>query len=298
MAIVPASLAMVITALLWGSAYPVTGFLLADLPPMGAAAWRAGLAAVALAIVARWRRERLPDRVSAARLAILGLLGGALLIIPLNVGVELTGASLTSFVTGTYPIWAVLLAPLVLGEAIGGQAILALVVASLGMLLIARPGGSHVDLAGVAVARGGALAFALYLDLARRWSGRDMPGPTVIALVLMVTTVIVCLPIQLALKPSGLVPALSLSGALALLWLALPAGALAHVLANFAVRHLPAGRSAPFLMLVPVSGAAIAAVLLGERLDGVQIAGGVLIVVGIGLATLRRSALRATRAAA
>ena len=294
----PASLAMVITALLWGSAYPVTRFLLADLPPMGAAAWRAGLAAIALAVVARWRGETLPARRSAARLTVLGLLGGALLIIALNVGVELTGASLTSFVTGTYPIWAVLLAPLVLGEAIGGRAILALVVASLGMVLIARPGGSHVDLAGVAVALGGAIAFALYLDLARRWSDRDMPGPTLVALVLMLVTVVVCLPVQLVLGPSGLVPALSLNGAIALLWLALPAGALAHVLANFAVRHLPAGRSAPFLMLVPVSGAAIAALLLGERLDGLQLAGGALIVAGIGLATLRRLTIPAAKVAA
>ena len=40
-------------------------------------------------------------------------------------------------------------------------------------------------------------------------------------------------------------------------------------------------------MLVPVSGAVIAALLLGERLDPIQLIGGALIVAGIGLATLQ-----------
>jgi probable blue pigment (indigoidine) exporter len=287
MACVPASLAMLIAALLWGSAYPVTGFLLADLPPMGAAVWRALLAAIALAIVAARRGETLPGRAATGRLVIMGLLGGAVFIIGMNLGVELTGASLTSFVAGTYPIWAVLMAPLVLGEHLGRQAIAALAIATIGTMLLIRPGGSEVQLAGVAAALGGALAFALYLDVARRWSGAEMPGPTIVALVLMVAVVVVCVPIQLLLDPSGLVPALSLSGGIALLWLALPAGAMAHALVNFAVRRLPAERSAPFLMLVPVSGAVIAALLLGERLDPIQLIGGALIVAGIGLATLQ-----------
>jgi drug/metabolite transporter (DMT)-like permease len=53
------------------------------------------------------------------------------------------------------------------------------------------------------------------------------------------------------------------------------------------LRRLPASRAAPFLLLMPVSGALIAAVLLGERLDPVQLLGAALILLGIGLATVR-----------
>jgi len=53
------------------------------------------------------------------------------------------------------------------------------------------------------------------------------------------------------------------------------------------LRRMPAGRAAPFLLLMPISGTLIAAALLGERLDQVQLAGAALILLGIAVATLR-----------
>ena len=44
----------------------------------------------------------------------------------------------------------------------------------------------------------------------------------------------------------------------------------------------------PFLLLAPITGALVSAVLVGERLDAVQLAGGALIVGAIALATLTR----------
>jgi drug/metabolite transporter (DMT)-like permease len=53
------------------------------------------------------------------------------------------------------------------------------------------------------------------------------------------------------------------------------------------LRRMPASRAAPFLLLMPISGTLIAAALLGERLDQIQLAGAGLILLGIALATLR-----------
>ena len=52
------------------------------------------------------------------------------------------------------------------------------------------------------------------------------------------------------------------------------------------MRRLPANRAAPFLLLMPISGSLIAAVLLNERLDLLQLAGAGLILAGIAAATL------------
>ena len=282
---------MTLVAILWGSAFPVTRLLLEEMPPLGAAAWRTLLAASGVALFAAARGEfgRLrPTRGHRLRLAVLALLGGALFLMAMNFAIFLTGASITSFVAGTYPLLAVVVARFVLGEPLGRRGVVALGVAAVGLLLLARPGGAHVELAGVLVALGAALSFALYLGLARRWANRDRLPTLTVAFYLLASSLVVTSALQVVVDPGALVPQLSVTGWAALLWLALPASALPHVLVIATLRRLPAGRAAPFLLLMPISGTVIAAMLLGERLDLVQLAGAGLILAGIGAATLRR----------
>jgi O-acetylserine/cysteine efflux transporter len=286
----PGELLMVLVAILWGSAFPVTRVLLEEMPPLGAAAWRTLLAAGGVAVFALlrgefdWLRAEPEDR---GRLAVLALLGGALFLICMNVATFLTGASITSFVTGTYPLLAVVVAAVLLGEPLGRRGVLALALAALGLLLLARPGGAHVELLGVLVALGAALSFALYLGLARRWADPSRLPTLTVAFWLLVSSLLVTGLLQLFVDPGALVPRLSLEGWAALLWLALPASALPHVLVVSTLRRLPTSRVAPFLLLMPISGTLIAAALLGERLDQIQLAGAGLILLGIAAATLR-----------
>jgi drug/metabolite transporter (DMT)-like permease len=285
----PGELLMTLVAILWGSAFPITRVLLEEMPPLGAAAWRTLLAAAGVALFAvlrgeiDWLRPAPGDRL---RLAVLALLGGALFLIGMNVAIFLTGASITSFVTGTYPLLAVVVAAFLLGEPLGRRAILALAIAAVGLVLLARPGGAHVEVVGVLVALGAALSFAVYLGLARLWADPSRLPTLTVAFWLLVSSMVVSSALQMVVDPGGLVPVLSLKGWAALLWLALPASALPHVLVIATLRRMPASRAAPFLLLMPISGALIAAALLGERLDQVQLAGAGLILLGIAAATL------------
>ncbi|MBA3689715.1 MAG: DMT family transporter, partial [Chloroflexi bacterium] len=169
----PGEVLMVLVAILWGSAFPVTRVLLEEMPPLGAAAWRTLFAAGAVAVFAASRGEfpRLrPTPEDRGRLGVLAVLGGALFVIGMNFAIFLTGASITSFVTGTYPLLAVVVAAFLLAEPLGRRGLGALVVAALGLVLLARPGGAQVEVLGVLVAVGAALSFALYLGLARLWA--------------------------------------------------------------------------------------------------------------------------------
>jgi len=181
----------------------------------------------------------------------------------------------------------VVVAAFLLGEPLGRRVVMALAFAALGLVLLARPGGAHVDLFGVLVALGAALSFALYLGLARLWSDPSRLPTLAVAFWLLVSSLVVTTALQLVVHPAALVPHLSLTGLTALLWLALPASALPHLLVISTLRRLPASRAAPFLLLMPISGTLIAAALLGERLDQIQLAGAGLILLGIAAATLR-----------
>jgi len=281
---------MAVVAVLWGSAFPVTRVLLEDLPPLGAAAWRTLLAASAVALFAAWRGEfgrLLPPPGVRGRLLVLALLGGPVFVIGMNEAIELTGASIPSFVTGTYPLLAVAVAAFLLGEALGRRVVLALGVAAIGLVLLARPGGAHVQLVGVAVALAAALSFAFYLGLARLWGSAERLPPLTIAFWLLVASMSVSAVLQAVVSPAGLRLDLSGDGWAALLWLALPASALPHVLVVSTMRGMPASRAAPFLLLMPISGTLIAAALLGERLDSIQLVGAALILAGIAVATVR-----------
>ncbi len=282
---------MVVVAVLWGSAFPLTRVLLEEMPPLGAAAWRTLLAASAVALFAALRGEfgRLwPARGYRLRLAVLAVLGGATFLIGMNLAVFLTGASITSFVVGTYPLLAVVVAAVLLREPLGRRGVAAMGVAAVGLVLLARPGGANVDLLGVGLAFGAALSFAVYLGLARLWAD-PLRLPTVtVAFYLLCSSLVVTGAMQAVVEPAGLGLSLSAGGWAALLWLALPASALPHVLTIATLRRMPASRAAPFLLLIPISGSLIAAALLGERLDPVQLGGAGLILLGIGVATVRR----------
>jgi drug/metabolite transporter (DMT)-like permease len=286
---IPGEWPMTGAAVLWGSAYPASRFVLAELPPFATTAWR-GLLAFAALVVVLVVRGRLGEGIGRPgqwrRLTVLALLAGPAFVVGQNIGVERAGASVTSFVAGSYPIVAVLLAPLVLPERLAPRVVVAVVVALAGMLLLARPGGAHVDAAGVAAGIGASLAFGAYLVLARRWGASHHIQPMQIAVTNMTALVLVGAGLQLIAAPAALVPSLTVTGWFWLTWIAVPCGAGAHLLAMTAVRRLPAGRSSPFLLLAPISGALLSGILVPERLDLLQVAGGALIVAAIALATL------------
>lgn len=280
---------MILIAVLWGTAFPATRILLEEMPPLAAAAWRTVIAAVAVAAFAAWRGEagRLwPRGAHRGRLGLMALLGGPGFLFGMTTAVGLTGASITSFVTGTYPLLAVLVAAIILGERMSRGVAVALGIVLVGMALLARPGGAHVEPLGVVLSFGAALSFATYLALTRRWSDPEHVPALTLGFWLLTSTFVVIGAAQLLVDPGELVPALSMRGLAALVWLALAAGALPHLLLIATMRRLPAGRAAPFLLLMPIVGSILSAILLNERLDVLQLGGAALMLVGIGAAVM------------
>ena len=293
MARIPGELLIAFAAIAWGSAYPATTLVLKNLPPVGAAAWRGGLSAIVMIgiLLARGEgRHLLIVRRQILPLVVLGGLGGTLFTIGLNLSVVAAGSSVTAFLVGSFPIVMVVTAPLVLRERLTPRVVAGAVLAVGGTLLLTRPGtGANGTV--VVTALAASLGFALYLQLARKWGGPYALHPGTVAVVVMAAVPLGCIPLQLVLNPSGLVPGFTTGELIGFLWLATISGGIAHIAANSAVRRMPAGRSSAFLFLVPLSGATIAAIVLGERLDAIQIVGGLLIVTAIIVATAPRPRL-------
>src|SRR3984893_16357448 len=171
--ITPAGLMfLAITSLGWGFNWPVTKYLLSELPPLTlrgstgviGAGLLAGLALM-LGQSLKVPRELWPRLVLAAVLNVMGwmvLMGLALLWLP---------ASEAALIAYTMPVWASMIAWPVLGERPTVLRTLALVMAFAGLAAIMGGNGfsaTAAKLPGIAMALAGAIGFAVGTVLAKK----------------------------------------------------------------------------------------------------------------------------------
>lgn len=295
-------------AALFGSAYVATAFQLHGFTPLGGALWRGALAVVLLLVLLGVDRRRrraddiapalpppaLPDRL--ARLVVLGILGGLVFIVGMNLAVSWVGATVTSFVAGLYAVLAALFAPIVLGERLARRAALGFVVALLGTVLLAELGPSPDALRGLAAGGMAAVSYGFYLVLIRRWSAAIQVGPIGVSLATAATSAF-GLGIGLAvLDPRQILPASTAPDVVvSTAWL-LFVTAIGPLLATAALRRIEAGLASSLLLLNPVTATVLAVILLNERLSIPQLLGGLLVLAGMAAATDLLGAVRRQRA--
>ena len=229
-----------------------------------------------------------PSRIGAGglwRLAVLGLLGGGLFIVLMNVAVLLAGATVTAFVAGLYAVLAALLAVPLLGERPERVTLAAMAVALAGTALLGGLRPAPELAGGIAVGLMAAVVFALFLVLSRRWSAAYSLSGATVGLAVTALAGLGNGLLLLLLGDPGLDAGLRPDAAVAIGWLAVGPGALAAVLMVTGMRRLPARRASAFLLLNPPTAALGAWLLLGERLTPVQLLGGGLVLVAMAVAS-------------
>ena len=198
----------------------------------------------------------------------------------------------------TAPVLVALWARFVLHEPVRNRVWGALVLALGGLALVAQVwNGGSLNGLGVAAALAAALALAAYYLLGERSTTSRDPLSTTFWSFLFATA------FWSVLQPWWSFPGISLTGSASLLGniaeISLPVWALAgwmivlgtivpFALTLTGLRHLPATRVGVVGMLEPVLASAVAWMWLGESLGAVQLAGGVVVLIGIVLAQTAR----------
>lgn len=274
-----AILALWVTCLIWGAAFPLTKLALQDATPMAFTAVRF---LVATAIIAPALRHATRAEWRA------GALLGALLALGFatqTVGLQWTTASRSGFITALYIPFVPLIVLLVHRTVPERLATLGLVVALAGMLLLTRPaelgGGPN---AGDLLTLLCAICFASHMvatgALARRFAVERLMM-TQIATAAVLTTIATPL-----LERPHLAPTPLLVGMVA--YEAVLASVVAIRLQLAAQRVLSPTYAALIYTLEPVVASMTSLVVLGDRLTQGQWIGGVLIISGSLLPEIRR----------
>jgi drug/metabolite transporter (DMT)-like permease len=300
-----------LAAMGFGSAYVATAFALTAFQPVPAAAWRSVLAAVAVGGILLLRRRAGPRPAGATqpnaqpaqpnaqparpdlgtteravRLMVLATLAGPLFLASMNLAVAHVGAAIAAFVAGLYAVMSAVIAPALLPERLTLRVLAGFVLALIGTALLAELDPNGTDVAGMGWGILAALSFALYLVLARRWSARYRLDGLTVAFANCALAAVVLGGFVLATDPALLAPVNPpVEAIVAIAWLAVVA-ALGPILMVASVRLIEAARSAAFLLLNPITATILAAVLLGERPSPIQLVGGIVVLLGMAVATI------------
>jgi drug/metabolite transporter (DMT)-like permease len=287
-----AMFALAALSLIWGYNWVVMKKVLQYVGAFDFSAMRAILGALCLFAVLLWLRKPMRP-VALKQTLLLGLLQTAAFTLLIQLALVGGGAGKVAVLTYTMPFWMLLLAGPLLNEHVRGMQWLAVAIAAGGLVFIIEPWKFEGSLTSSLLAATAGLVWAASAIVARRLRSRvrvDLLSLTAWqmllgALVLVSTTPLVPSP---PIVPSGYFIG-------ALIFNSVMATGVAWLLWLYALDHLPANVASLSSLAVPAVGVLSAWIELGERPDGAEFAGMVLIALALALLALigmRRGTVR------
>lgn len=248
--------------------------------PTAAAFWRVALASPVLWLLRPYARS--PDLPAAAHWKLLLAAGIAFAgdLAVWHTSIKLTSVANSTLLANLASIFVTLAAWLLWKRRPRGLFLagLATALAGVGMLVETSASVSPAALGGDALGVVTAMFYAWYLLTVKQLRDR---GAATLQLMAVTTTITAVLLLPVALASGEQMLPLTVLGWLTLVGLALVSHAAGQGLITYALAHLPAAFSSVSLLFQPVMAAVFAWALLGEALAPAQIAGGLVVLIGI-----------------
>jgi len=277
-------------AMLWGFNFVPIRWALDAVPPFALAATRFTFAA--LPIVFFVRRPEAPVRLVVAYGLLIGVGQFGLLFLAISLGMS---AGLASLLAQLQVFFTIALAALIAGDRATREQLIGAFVAGLGIALLVYDrvaGGATASLVTLLMVVVSA-AFWGVANVIARHVGRDhhVDGFNLVVWSSLVS------PLPLALMSylleGGTAPLTDLLNAGWLAWASIAFIVIGATLWGFAtwnrlLRRYTAAAVTPFALLVPIAGLGSAALILGEQLTLIEVAAGLVILLGLAIALVTR----------
>jgi len=265
-------------AAIWGGMYVVSKVVMTVVPPFPLIVTRLILGILTLAMIVLIRKSWNVSRRQFWQIFLVGLVGYGISLGFQFVGTNLSTAANGSLVTSTTPAFVLLFAALLLGEKVTPRRLLALGIATLGVVAVINPRNAATSPSffwGNISLVAAALTWALYSVLIRKVTrDTDVLSTTLIA---FIGGLPMCLPLggwELATHQLGTISFGVVGG---ILFLGIISTALAMYLWNTAFSVLDAGAASLTFFAQPVVGTLLSIFFLSEHITPLFVVGGVLI---------------------
>ena len=278
----------ILVAAIWASSFVFIKMGLVYIGPLTLAGLRYSLAALVLLPWVLRQRERLTNlpRSMWLRLALLGLCAYTIANGAFNWGLKVIPATMMSFLMNLNPLLIFFASLVWLKEYPSRRQGLGLLVALFGSGLFFSGGLEAGLTTGLVIALVGLVAFSAFGVLGREVAREQKVNTILLTAIPLAIGGLSLLSIAIPLE--GL-PHMTANAWALVLWLAVVNTALAYMLYNHALKELTALEMNVLLNISPMITAIWAWVLLGERLSGVEWAGMIVMVIGVGLVQQVRS---------
>lgn len=267
---------------IWGGMYVVSKAVMEVIPPFSLITLRLALGILTLAVVALLRRDWKVTARQFWQIFGVGAVGYGVSLGFQFVGTALSTAANGALVTSATPAFVLLFAALILKEKITPRRLLALSVATAGVIIVINPKADQLSSSlflGNLCLVAAALTWALYSVLVRKVTRSvDVLSASLIA---FAGGLPVSAPLgawEAASRGYGAITPAVIGG---VLFIGIISTALAMYLWNTAFARLEAGAASLTFFAQPVVGAALGALFLGDPITPLFLFGGVLIGVGL-----------------
>ena len=274
-------------ASIWGGMYVVSKVVLEVIPPFVLLAIRLAMGAMALGIAIYFRKNKTTiTKEFLWKSVLVGFVGYGISLGFQFVGTKLSTASNGSLVTSATPAFVLIFAPFLLGERTTTRRIIALAISSLGVIAVIDPRNAELSPTlfwGNMSLLAAALTWALYSVLVRKVSkSGDLLTSSAIMLLGGLPSSLLFGIWEVHTQGVGEITIGIIGG---LLFLGIISTAIAMFLWNYAFAELPAAVASLTFFAQPVVGTLLGWFFLAEKITPLFLAGGVLIGIGILIAT-------------
>lgn len=275
--------AMLLVVLIWGVNFAIIKVALREIDPLAFAALRFGLAtAMMVGLALAFERSLRIQRGDFWKLLGLGLLGNGIYQILFMSGIARTTAGNTSLILATAPIFVAILSAF-MGYRLRPIAWAGILLSFTGLALIvfsgagAQLGGDHVI--GDVLVLSAAMCWGGYTALLAPFLRRYSPLKLNALAMLLGTPPL--FPVALPALTQQSWATVTWQGWGGLMFAVVLSVVVAYIIWNTGVKRVGSARTAVYSNLVPVIALVTAAIVLGERIHPLQIAGAAVVVMGI-----------------
>jgi drug/metabolite transporter (DMT)-like permease len=277
--------AVVVTILIWASAFPAIRAGLQAFDPVELGAARFAIAGIPAALYLLIARPGWPRGGEIWRILTGGVFFVALYTVLLNIGEQTVSAGAAAFIINVNPIITAIFAMLLLNESFGGKAWFgtAISFAGIGLIALGEGGGFRIDL-GALFIFGAALCNTI-TTIAQKPLFRKHRPVTVAAWNILIGAVLLSPFIPSAAMQ---VPQASTQTLLATIYLGLGPSMIAYATYSVMLSKFPASRASNFLYSVPPLSTLLGFLWLGEVPSLFAIIGGIMALFGVAIVNLAK----------
>lgn len=282
-------LAGLAAASIWGGMYVVSKVVLEVIPPFTLLTARLVLGIAALGLVIAFRPKTQLTRRQFWQIFLVGFVGYGVSLAFQFVGTKLSTASNGSLVTSATPAFVLLFAPFLLAEKTTRRRLIALVISTLGVAAVIDPRTAELSPTlfwGNLSLLAAALTWALYSVLVRKISQTgDLLTASAIMLAGGIPSSLLFGAWEIQTQGIGVITPGIVGG---ILFLGVISTAIAMFLWNYAFAELPAAVASLTFFAQPVVGTILGALFLSEVITPLFLFGGLLIGIGLVVASMEK----------